>query len=161
MSARENMDMIRNKLRESDLQNNVWEMFQTYFDIVNNDFHKILKENCPTLTPSEIRICCFILTGLSAKEIAQRLKEQINWSKTTTYTVLKKCVEKQAILRKEPGFMCTPLISREEVQKAATDDLINRMYDGSKDLLIASLLGGQEITPDKIAKLKKMAEDLK
>ena len=26
---------------------------------------------------------------LSAKEIAQRLKEQINWSKTTTYTVLK------------------------------------------------------------------------
>ena len=45
--------------------------------------------------------------------------------------------------------------------KAATDDLINRMYDGSKDLLIASLLGSQEITPDKIAKLKKMAEDLK
>ena len=40
---------------------------------------------------------------LSAKEIAQRLKEQINWSKTTTYTVLKKCVEKQAILRTEPG----------------------------------------------------------
>ena len=98
---------------------------------------------------------------LSAKEIAQRLKEQINWSKTTTYTVLKKCVEKQAILRTEPGFMCTHLISREEVQKAATDDLINRMYDGSKDLLIASLLGSQEITPDKIAKLKKMAEDLK
>ena len=87
--------------------------------------------------------------------------KQINWSKTTTYTVLKKCVEKQAILRTEPGFMCTPLISREEVQKAATDDLINRMYDGSKDLLIASLLGSQEITPDKIAKLKKMAEDLK
>lgn len=99
--------------------------------------------------------------GLPAKEIAQHLKEQINWSKTTTYTVLKKCVEKQAILRTEPGFMCTPLISREEVQKAATDDLINRMYDGSKDLLIASLLGTQEMTPDKIAKLKKMVEDLK
>lgn len=32
---------------------------------------------------------------LPAKEIAQRLKEQINWSKTTTYTVLKKCVEKK------------------------------------------------------------------
>ena len=98
---------------------------------------------------------------LSAKEIAKRLKEQINWSKTTTYTVLKKCVEKQAILRTEPGFMCKPLISREEAQKAATDDLINRMYDGSKDLLIASLLGNQEITPDKIAKLKKMVQDLK
>ena len=27
---------------------------------------------------------------LAAKEIAQRLKEQVSWSKTTTYTVLKK-----------------------------------------------------------------------
>ncbi|MCI8779534.1 MAG: BlaI/MecI/CopY family transcriptional regulator [Lachnospiraceae bacterium] len=98
---------------------------------------------------------------LSAKEIAQRLKEQINWSKTTTYTVLKKCVEKQAILRTEPGFICKALISREEVQKDATEDLIDRMFGGSKDLLIASLLGNQEMTSDDIARLKKLAEDLK
>lgn len=97
---------------------------------------------------------------LPAKEIAKRLKEQINWSKTTTYTVLKKCVEKQAIARTDPGFICSPLISREEVQKAATEDLIDRMYDGSKDLLIASLLGKHDLTPEHIAQLKKLAEDL-
>ena len=79
---------------------------------------------------------------LSAKEIAQRLKEQINWSKTTTYTVLKKCVEKQAIRR------------------AATEDLIERMYGGSQDLLIASLLGKHDLTPEQIAQLKKLAEEL-
>lgn len=98
---------------------------------------------------------------MTAKEIAQRLKGQIGWSKTTTYTVLKKCVDKQAILRVEPGFICKPLISREEVQRAETRDLINRMYDGSEDLLIASLLGKQEMTSDDIARLKKMVEDLK
>lgn len=98
---------------------------------------------------------------LTAKVIAQRLKEQINWNKTTTYTVIKKCVEKQAILRIDPGFMCRPLISRAEVQKAATDEFIDRMYGGSKDLLIASLLGKQEMTSDDIARLKKMVEDWK
>ena len=98
---------------------------------------------------------------LAAKEIAQRLKEQVNWSKTTTYTVLKKCIEKQAVLRTDPGFICKALINREEVQKAATEDLIDRMYGGSKDLLIASLLGKQEMTPDEIARLKKMVEDMK
>ena len=97
---------------------------------------------------------------LPAKEIAQRLKEQVNWSKTTTYTVLKKCVEKQAVLRTDPGFICKALINREEVQKAATEDLIDRMYGGSKDLLIASLLGKQEMTPDEIARLKKLVEDM-
>lgn len=98
---------------------------------------------------------------LPAKEIAQRLKEQINWSKTTTYTVLKKCVEKKAILRTDPGFLCSPLISREEVQKAATKDLIDKVYGGSKDLLLASLLGQQELTPEDIARMKKLAEELK
>ncbi len=97
---------------------------------------------------------------LPAKEIAQRLKEQINWSKTTTYTVLKKCVEKKAVLRTDPGFLCSPLISRKEVQKAATKDLIDKIYGGSKDLLLASLLGQQELTPEDIARLKKLAEEL-
>ena len=98
---------------------------------------------------------------LPAKEIAQRLKEQINWSKTTTYTVLKKCVEKKAVLRTDPGFLCSPLISRKEVQKAATKEFIDKIYGGSKDLLLASLLGQQELTPEDIARLKKLAEELK
>lgn len=98
---------------------------------------------------------------LSAKEIAQCLKEQTGWSKTTTYTVIKKCVEKKAVLRTDPGFICKPLISRQEAQKAATDDLIDKMYGGSKDLLIASLLGQQDMPAEVIARLKKLAEDLK
>lgn len=96
---------------------------------------------------------------MPAKEIALQLKKQIGWSKTTTYTVLKKCVEKQAILRTDPGFICKPLISRREVQKAETKELIDRMYDGSEDLLIASLLGKQEMTSEDIARLKKMVEE--
>ena len=98
---------------------------------------------------------------LAAKEIAQRLKEQVSWSKTTTYTVLKKCVEKGAVRRTDPGCLCSPLISREEVQKAATEDFIDRMYGGSKDWLIASLLGREELTPDDVARLKKIAEEMK
>ena len=98
---------------------------------------------------------------MSAKEIALRLKQQVGWSKTTTYTILKKCVEKQAMSRTEPGFVCKPLISRAEVQKAETKELIDRMYGGSEDLLIASLLGKQEMTSEDIARLRKMVEEQK
>lgn len=98
---------------------------------------------------------------LSAKKIAELLKEQIHWSKTTTYTVIKKCVEKNAILRMEPGFICKPLISVEEVRKEKTSELINKMYNGSTDLLIASLLEDKKITPEEIKRLKKMVNDLK
>ena len=35
----------------------------------------------------------------SAKEIAEKLNEQVGWSKTTTYTVIKKCIDKVAVGR--------------------------------------------------------------
>ena len=54
---------------------------------------------------------------LSAKELADRLKELVGWSKTTTYTVIKKCIDKKAVSRSEPGFVCHPLVSREEVRR--------------------------------------------
>lgn len=97
---------------------------------------------------------------MSAKDIAGRLKEQTEWSKTTTYTVIKKCIEKNAIQRIEPGFICRPLISIEEARDAETSELINKMYGGSKDLLIASLLGNQKMAPEEISRLKKLVDEL-
>lgn len=83
---------------------------------------------------------------LSAKELADRLKELVGWSKTTTYTVIKKCIDKKAVSRSEPGFVCHPLVSREEVREQETDALIDRMYGGSADLLVANLLGSRRLS---------------
>ena len=99
--------------------------------------------------------------ALPAKTIAEQLKEQIGWSKTTTYTVIKKCVEKNAVSREEPGFICHALVSMEETRRAETDALIDKMYGGSKDLLIASLLSDGAMTEDELKRLKKLVEDLK
>ena len=87
----------------------------------------------------------------SAKDIAEILNRQVGWSKTTTYTVIKKCINKGATGRSEPGFICRALISRKEVQEAETNELIDKMYDGSSDKLIA----------EEIQSLKKLVEDLK
>ncbi len=98
---------------------------------------------------------------LSAKEIAAELAETVGWSKTTTYTVIKKCVDKGAVQRSDPDFMCCPLITKEEAQEYETAELVNKMYDGSTDKLIASLLGNRRLTSEEISQLKKMVEGLK
>ena len=97
----------------------------------------------------------------SAKEIAEKLNEQVGWSKTTTYTVIKKCIDKVAVGRSEPGFICRALISRKEVQEVETNELIDKMYDGSSDKLIAALLGSKRLTAEEIQSLKKLVEELK
>lgn len=97
----------------------------------------------------------------SAKDIAEILNRQVGWSKTTTYTVIKKCINKGATGRSEPGFICRALISRKEVQEAETNELIDKMYDGSSDKLIAALLDSKRLTAEEIQSLKKLVEDLK
>lgn len=96
----------------------------------------------------------------AAKEIAEELHRQVGWSKTTTYTVIKKCIEKGAIERREPNFICHALITKEEAQKYETNELIDKMYDGHPDKLIAALLGEKRLDKASIIRLKELIDDL-
>lgn len=88
------------------------------------------------------------------------LKEEIGWNMNTTYTLIKRCIKKGAIERSEPNFMCHAIIPKEEVQEAETTELINKVYDGSADKLFAALLGRKKLSPEEIAKLKQIINDL-
>lgn len=92
----------------------------------------------------------------AAKRVAVIAKEKIGWSKTTTYTVISRCIEKGAIERMEPNFICRALITREQAQEYETAELINKMYGGSADRLIASLLGDRRLTAGEISRLKQL-----
>lgn len=94
----------------------------------------------------------------TARDIAEALGKQTGWSKTTSYTVLKKCVDRGAVERRDPGFVCRPLVTREQVQAYETDELIDRMYGGSADLLVASLLGRRRLSPQEIARLRELID---
>jgi predicted transcriptional regulator len=97
----------------------------------------------------------------AAKKIAQILARQIEWGKTTTYTVIKKCVDKGAVERIEPGFICRPLVTKEQTREYETTELMNKMYGGAADGLVASIIGRKNLTPEEIERLKKIVNDLK
>ena len=46
----------------------------------------------------------------TAKYISDVLKEETGWNMNTTYTLIKRCIQKGAIERSEPNFMCHALI---------------------------------------------------
>ena len=92
-----------------------------------------------------------------AKDIALAAAEAIGWNKNTTYTVLKKLIEKKAIERTEPNFVCTSLVKKEEVRKAETQSLINKLYNGSKKAFFAAFLE-EDISEDELEVLKKLIE---
>ena len=96
----------------------------------------------------------------TAKQIADLLREETGWNVNTTYTVIKKCVAKGAIQRTEPNFLCNPLLPKTEVQKAETDELIGKLFDGSADKLFSALLGRKKLTAEQLTALKEIVGDL-
>ena len=95
----------------------------------------------------------------SAKQISDILKAETGWNVNTTYTVIKKCIAKGAIERREPNFLCRALIGKEAVQEAETDELIGKLFDGSADKLFAALLGRKKLSEEQIAKLRQIVGD--
>lgn len=96
----------------------------------------------------------------TAKHISDVLKEQVGWNMNTTYTLIKRCIKKGAIARSEPNFMCHALIPKEDVQEAETNELINKIYDGSADKLFSALLGRKRLSAEQIEKLRQIVGNL-
>ncbi|MDO5400428.1 MAG: BlaI/MecI/CopY family transcriptional regulator [Eubacteriales bacterium] len=97
---------------------------------------------------------------LPARSVAQVLTGELGWNVNTTYTLIKRCISKGAIQRTEPNFMCHALIPKQAVQEAETNELIQKVFDGSADKLFAALLGRKKLSPQQIAHLKQIVGDL-
>lgn len=94
---------------------------------------------------------------ISAKDISIIASNKIGWNKNTTYTVIKKLIEKNAILRTNPNFICTSMVKKDIVRKAETQNLIDKLYHGSKKAFFAAFIS-EGISDDELEELKKLIE---
>lgn len=97
---------------------------------------------------------------VKAARIVEILKEETGWNVNTTYTLIKRCIDKGAVERSEPGFVCRAMIEKETVQREETDRLIDKIYDGSADKLFAALLGRKKLPAEEAEKLRAMIGEL-
>ena len=96
---------------------------------------------------------------ISAKEVSLLADKEIGWNKNTTYTVIKKLIDKGYINREEPGFICTSLISKDEVQRSEAKGLVDKLFAGSKKALFSALLEDEELTDDEISELRDLIDN--
>ena len=96
----------------------------------------------------------------TAKHIAAVLGEEVGWNVNTTYTLIKRCINKGAVERREPGVLCRPPGAPGTGQAAGTDELIGKLFDGSADQLFASLLGRKKLSAVQIERLREMVKEM-
>ena len=96
---------------------------------------------------------------LAAKDISKIIKEYIGWEKNTTYTVIKRLIDKGAVQRTDPGFICSALLSQRSVREIETKRLIDQFYNGSLQTFISEYLKNQSLSAGDIAELQKLAKN--
>ena len=94
--------------------------------------------------------------ALAAKDIAKIIKEYIGWEKNTTYTVINRLIDKGAIIREDPGFICRANVTKRKIQDIETQALLNQLYNGSVSNFITAYLAEQKLSGADIAELKKI-----
>ena len=115
----------------------------------------------PKLFDSELKVMGVLWREgeATAKHVAEVLAAEVGWNRNTTYTLLKRCIQKGAVERLEPNFRCRPLVDREAVQASETGELVDKLFDGSRDKLFASLLGKKRLSAQQIERLKEIVRE--
>ena len=93
---------------------------------------------------------------LAAKDISKIIKEYIGWEKNTTYTVIKRLIDKGAVQREDPGFLCSAKVTKREIQNIETKALLKKMFNGSLSTFITDYLDYQTLTTSQIIELQRI-----
>ena len=114
------------------------------------------------LVDSELKVM-EVLWGageMPARQVAAVLKDSTGWNVNTTYTLIKRCMEKGAVEREEPGFLCRALVSREQLQRSRTRELIDKVYGGQRESLFAALLDSEPISGEELRRLRALIDQM-
>lgn len=93
---------------------------------------------------------------LAAKDISKIIKEYIGWEKNTTYTVIKRLIDKGAVQREDPGFLCSAKVTKREIQDIETNALLKKMFNGSLTSFITDYLDHQTLSASQVIELQRI-----
>lgn len=113
----------------------------------------------PKIFESEYRFCEILWTHepVNSTELVKLCRENLGWSKATTYTVIRRLSERGVV--KNENAVVTSLVSREQAQDAEISELVKKRFHGSLPAFIAAFSRREKLSDDDIRELEKMIQD--
>ena len=112
----------------------------------------------PRIFESEYRFCLILWEHepIKSTELAKLCKERLGWSKTTTFTVIKRLSDRGVL--KNENTVVTSLISKEQAQMAELDELMEKKFEGSLPAFIAAFARRQALSQEEIQELERIIQ---
>ena len=107
----------------------------------------------------ESRFADFIWNNepVSSSELAKLAAEELQWKKTTSFTVLKRLCDK-GIFQNNKGTV-TSLISRQDFYSVQSERFVEDTFNGSLPAFLTAFTAHKQLTPDEVSELRRMVAE--
>lgn len=110
----------------------------------------------PKVFESEYRLCLILWEHepIKSSELVQMCREQLGWKPTTTYTVIKRLSERGVL--KNENTVVTSLVSKDQVQAAEIDKLVEKTFEGSLPAFVAAFTKHRRLSAKEVDEVQAM-----
>ncbi len=112
----------------------------------------------PKIFESEYRFCLILWEKepIKSSELVKLCEEKLGWKPTTTYTIIKRLSERGVL--KNQNTMVSSLVTKEEVQAAEINEMVEKTFEGSLPDFIATFTKHQRLTKKEIDTVQQMID---
>lgn len=114
--------------------------------------------DAPKIFESEYRFCLILWDNepVSSGKLVELCKENLGWSKATTYTVIRRLSERGVV--KNENTVVTALISKEEAQVSRLDEMVEETFEGSVPAFIAAFSKSKKLSRWEVEQLQALID---
>ena len=112
----------------------------------------------PKIFESEYRFCLILWENepIKSGKLVELCKERLGWKPTTTYTVIKKLSERGVV--KNENTVVTSLVSKDQVQAAELEEMVEKTFEGSLPAFIAAFTRHKKLSDADIDAVQEMID---
>lgn len=112
----------------------------------------------PKIFESEYRFCLILWDNepVNSTKLVQLCKEQLGWSKATTYTVIRRLAERGVV--KNENATVTSLVSKSEAQESRLKEMVEETFQGSMPAFIAAFSRSEKLTKNEVEQLQALID---
>ena len=112
----------------------------------------------PKIHEGEYRFCLILWENepIQSAQLAQLCNEQLGWSRTTTYTIIRRLTDRGVV--KSENAIVSSVVKKEEVQLSEMNELVEKTFEGSLPAFIAAFARRQKLSDKDVEELRRLIE---
>lgn len=120
-----------------------------------------MTDSIPNISDAEWQVMQVLWkeSPLTAAEIIDKINPETNWSRKTVHTLIRRLVKKKVVgLQKSNPYQYYPLFEEEYCKKKETKTFLDKVYNGSLQLLMANFLKNEKLSKKEVDQIKNLLD---